>query len=130
MNWPKKLSVRILIIFYGISYLLQNSVFIDRKKVYAAETPSTTNLVAVFVDKNIYQDIKANLVRYTTTYIQKKIANSKAVVFPIDTTTLKAYSINKSPKTAKMDYIELSMHKCGGRLHKKHPTEKRHPTST
>ncbi|MEI6672311.1 MAG: hypothetical protein WCL02_02895 [bacterium] len=74
---------------------MQNSIFIDWKKVYAAENPSTTNLVAVFVDKNIYKDIQANLVRYTTTYIQKKIANSKAVVLPIDTTTLKAHEISQ-----------------------------------
>ncbi len=95
MNWSKKLMVRIFIILYGISYFLQNSVFIDRKKVYGAENPSTTNLVAVFVDKNIYEDIKANLVRYTISYIQKKIANSKAVVFPIDTQTLKAHEISQ-----------------------------------
>lgn len=49
----------------------------------------------MFVDKNIYQNIQANLNRYTTTYIQKKIANSKAVVFPIDTTTLKAHEISQ-----------------------------------
>lgn len=95
MSWPKKLSVRILIVFYGISYFLQNSIFIDWKKVYAAENPSTTNLVAVFVDKDIYKDIQANLVRYTTTYIQKKVANSKAIVLPVDTTTLKAHEISQ-----------------------------------
>ena len=116
MNWPKKLSVRILIIFYGISYLLQNSVFIDRKKVYAAETPSTTNLVAVFVDKNIYQDIKANLVRYTTTYIQKKIANSKAVVFPIDTTTLKAHEISQILENMYFEWLKDQSSKLVGTI--------------
>jgi len=95
MNWIKKLSIRIFIILYALSYFLQNSFFIDWKKVYAAETPSTTNIVAIFVDKNIYPDIKANLVRYTTKYLQKKIANSKAVVLPIDTTTLKAHEISQ-----------------------------------
>ncbi|MCX6825442.1 MAG: VCBS repeat-containing protein [candidate division SR1 bacterium] len=95
MIGSKKVFVRTLIIFYGISYLLQNTLFVDRKKVYAAETPSTTNIVAVFVDKNIYEGIKTNLERYTTSYIQQKIANSKAVVFPIDTTTMKAFEISK-----------------------------------
>jgi hypothetical protein len=74
---------------------LQNSFFIDRKKAYAAENPSTTNIVAVFVDKDIYKDIATNIVRYTTKYIQKKIANSKAVVLPIDTTTLQAHEISQ-----------------------------------
>lgn len=95
MNWLKKLSVRILILLYGVSYLLQNTIFVDRKKVYAAEIASTTNIVAVFVDKNIYESIKTNLVRYTTKYIQKKIANSKVVVLPIDITTLKAHEISQ-----------------------------------
>jgi hypothetical protein len=63
--------------------------------VYAATTGSTTNIVAVFVDKEIYPDITANLERYTKTYIQKKIGNSKAVVFPIDTKTLKAHEISQ-----------------------------------
>ncbi len=95
MNSIQKISVRILLTIYWISYLLQNTIFVDRKKVYAAENPSTTNLVAIFVDKNIYQDIKTNLVRYTTSYIQKKIANSKAIVFPIDTKTFKAHEISQ-----------------------------------
>jgi len=74
---------------------LQNTFFIDRRKVYADDNPSTTNIVAVFVDKDIYQGIKTNLERYTTQYIQKKISNSKAVVFPIDTTTMKAHDISQ-----------------------------------
>jgi hypothetical protein len=93
MNRIKKFCIRTLISIYGISYFLQNSFFIDRKKIYAAENPDTTNIVAVFVDKEIYPKIKADLLRYTTKYIQGKIANSKAVVLPIDTKTLKAHEI-------------------------------------
>jgi len=72
---------------------LQNSFFINRRKVYGAENPSTTNLVAIFVDKEIYPNIQANLERYTKAYLQGKIANSKAVVLPIDTTRMKANDI-------------------------------------
>jgi hypothetical protein len=74
---------------------LQNSFFVDRKKVYAATNPSTTSLIAVIVDKEIYPSIENNLERYTKTYIQGKISNSKAVVLPIDTTTLKAHEISQ-----------------------------------
>ncbi len=49
----------------------------------------------MLVDKNIYETIKTDLVRYTTKYLQKKIANSKAVVLPIDITTLKAHEISQ-----------------------------------
>lgn len=74
---------------------MQNSFFIDRKKVYAATNPDTTNIVAVLVDKNIYQGIKSNLERYAVDYIQKKIDNSKAIVLPIDPSTLKAHEISQ-----------------------------------
>lgn len=95
MNRFKKLGLRIFIILYAVSYILQNSFFIDWRKVYAAENPSMTKLVAIFVDKDIYSDIRTNLVRYTTKYIQQKIANSKAIVLPIDTSTLKAHEISQ-----------------------------------
>jgi len=91
----KKLIVRIFIALYGLSYLLQNSIFVDRKKVYAATTSGTVNIVAVFVDSKIYPDIANNLKRYTISYIQQKIGNSKAVVFPIDTATMKAHEISQ-----------------------------------
>lgn len=63
--------------------------------MYAATTDSTTNIVAVFVDKEIYQNIETNLKRYTTEYIQQKIGNSKAVIFPIDVMTMKAHEISQ-----------------------------------
>ena len=106
MNWTKKLLVRIFIILYGLSYLLQNSFFVDRKKVYAATNPSTTNLVAVFVDKNIYQGIENNLKRYTINYLQQKIGNSKAVVFPIDTTTMKAHEISQMLENMYFEWLK------------------------
>ncbi|MEI7557837.1 MAG: hypothetical protein WCJ45_03210 [bacterium] len=75
--------------------MLQNGAFIDRKKVYAAENPSTTNIIAVFVDKDTYQGIQSDIQRYTTEYIQQKIGNSKAIVFPIDTKKVKAQEISQ-----------------------------------
>ena len=116
MIWSKKLIVRIFIILYGISYFLQNSIFIDRKKVYWAENPNTTNIVAVFVDKNIYQNIKANLIRYTTTYIQKRIGNSKAVVLPIDTTTLKAHEISQILENMYFEWLKDESSKLVGTI--------------
>ena len=74
---------------------MQNSFFINRKGVYAAETPDTTNIVAVFVDKNIYSNIEANLERYTSTYIQGKISNGKVVVLPIDTVIFQAHEVSQ-----------------------------------
>lgn len=95
MNWTKKLFIRILICIYGLSQCLQNSFFINRKNVYAAENSEITNLVAVIVDKDIYGEIKSDIARYTTRYIQAKITNSKAIVLPIDTKTMKAHEISQ-----------------------------------
>ena len=101
---------------YGVSYLLQNSIFVDRRKVYAAENPDTTNLVAVFVDKDIYKDITTDLVRYTTRYIQRKISNSKAIVFPIDTTTLKAHEISQMLENMYFEGLEDEPSKLVGTI--------------
>ena len=114
MNWLKKISIRIFIFIYGASFFLQNSFFVDRKKIYAAENPSTTNLVAVFVDKEIYKDITTNLIRYTTQYIQKKIANSKAIVLPIDTTTLQAHEISQILENIYFEWLKDQSSKLVG----------------
>lgn len=91
---------------YGLSYFLQNSFFVDRKTVYAAGDTNKTNIIAVFVDKDIYQDIKNNLERYTVDYIQKKVSNSKAVVFPIDTKQLKAHEISQMLENMYFEGVE------------------------
>jgi hypothetical protein len=63
--------------------------------VQAEDTITNTNIVAVFVDSNIYEDIKPDLQRYTTQYIQDKLSRTKAVVMPIDASTFKARDIAK-----------------------------------
>ncbi len=116
MNWPNKLAVRILIAIYGISNLLQNGAFIDRKKVYAAENPSTTNIIAVFVDKDTYQGIQSDIQRYTTEYIQQKIGNSKAIVFPIDTKKVKAQEISQILENMYFEWLKDSSSKLIGTI--------------
>jgi hypothetical protein len=53
------------------------------------------NLVAIFVDKEIYSDIKSDIEWYAKDYVQQKIENSQALVFPIDTTNFQAKDIAK-----------------------------------
>lgn len=67
----------------------------SRNKTYAAENPESTKIVAIFVDKDIYPQIKNKLERYSVEYIQQKIANSKAIVLPIDTATIQAHEISQ-----------------------------------
>jgi len=47
---------------------------------------TNTNLVAVIVDKKLYDNnaIRSRVERYATDYIQQKISDSKAIVLPIN----------------------------------------------
>ena len=62
----------------------------------------------MLVDKDLYSNtnLKNSLERYTTQYIQQKISNSKAVVFPLDTTVVKSRDIAKLLENLYYDGIE------------------------
>ena len=62
----------------------------------------------MLVDKDLYsnKNLKNSLERYTTQYIQQKISNSKAVVFPLDTTVVKSRDIAKLLENLYYDGIE------------------------
>jgi hypothetical protein len=91
----KNFGIRIFLIIYGVSYILNSVFFVDRKKVVAENTTTSTNLVAILIDKDLYENIKSNIQSYATDYIQQKISNSKAIVLPINTKTFKAPDITK-----------------------------------
>lgn len=84
-----------IVIFLIIIQSLSNWVFYGIDKVAAAGPVEETKLVAVFVEKNIYEDIKNNLQWYTLQYIQSRFARTKALVFPVDTSTISAIDIQK-----------------------------------
>ncbi|NOZ43620.1 MAG: hypothetical protein GXP45_00325 [bacterium] len=79
----KKIVISFLII-YIFSYFLQSLFFAPWNKVFGEEALHKTQLVAVFVDKNLYNNIHNDVEWYATQYIQKKITNGKAIVFPIN----------------------------------------------
>ena len=80
---------------YCLSYFLQSWFFVDFGAVFAESSLKRTHLVAVFVDKDIYQDAKSDVEWYATDYIQKRISNSKALVLPINTKNFKAIDLVK-----------------------------------
>jgi hypothetical protein len=73
-----------------------------------ANTPQTTsNIVAIVIDKDLYEsNLRSNIDRYTSNYIQQKISNSKAIVFPINTTNIKARDIAKMLESLYYEGIE------------------------
>ena len=107
MEWiSRKISIRTFVSLYAISYILQSFFFVNRKNVYAAETTSLTNIVAVLVDKDIYPNNQQDIQRYTTQYIQKKLNNTKAIVLPINTKNIKAFEISKMLENIYFDGIK------------------------
>ena len=69
-------------------YVPENMLgWIDQTQAGSSETVS---LVAVYVDASLYadSDLKQDIDRYANTYIQSRLPQSKAVIMPIDTTTI------------------------------------------
>jgi len=64
--------------------------------VFANTPKENTHLVAIIVDRTLYNGTaKTSIDRYATQYIQSKISNSHAIVFPIDKATITAPDIAK-----------------------------------
>ena len=66
---------------YLITYLLQSFFFAD--KLFAEETITNHNIVAIFVDETIANGLSNELTRYTTTYIPQRLDNAVPLVFPL-----------------------------------------------
>jgi len=106
-NLIKKYSVLFVGMIYMLSYFFQSLSFFNfsliLNTVYAEDQLDYTNLVAVFVDDKIYDDIENDMQRYAQEYIQwedssnryNSISNSKAIVLPIDTDNMSASDITK-----------------------------------
>lgn len=63
--------------------------------VQAAWPVEENKLVAIFVQQSIYDSLQTNLQRYALQYIQARFPRTKALVFPVDTTTITANEIQK-----------------------------------
>ncbi|MDD3263232.1 MAG: VCBS repeat-containing protein [Candidatus Absconditabacteria bacterium] len=65
-----------------------------------------TNLIAVFVDKDVYQNSKNSIERYATDYIQQRVSNSKALILPINTQNFKAIDLVRMLENMYFDGIK------------------------
>lgn len=99
----KKFLATFIIIIYSLSIFFYDFL---RFGVSAEDTIESTNLVAIFVDEDIYDDIENDIERYASDYIQGTISNTKAIVYPINTTTFKAQDITKMLENMYFDWIE------------------------
>ena len=90
----KKICLLSTIIVYCASFLMQsNLVFFQTR---AAENgASRVNIVAILVDKKIYNDISSELQWYARDYVQKQLSETKALVMPLDLSNISAYDIHR-----------------------------------
>ena len=91
MNWKKTkiIAIVVLAIFIVHQILSGNYWFFSNliKKTYAEEQLVKQNIVLVFVEKKLYDNLKDELVRYSRNYIQEKNPNTIALTLPIDKDT-------------------------------------------
>ena len=91
----QKKQIIFFITIYILSYFLNAFFFVNFSKIKAEDSLKSTNIIAILVDQNIYNDLSSEIKRYTIEYIQKEISNSKAVVLPINIENFKAQDITK-----------------------------------
>ncbi|HCB52057.1 TPA: hypothetical protein DEP21_05875 [Patescibacteria group bacterium] len=93
--FDKKYSIWFLLIIYVLSYFMQSWFFVDAGSITTESVQKRTHLVAVIVDKDIYQNLKSDVEWYATEYIQNQISDSKAIILPITTKNFRANEITK-----------------------------------
>ncbi len=102
----QKKQITFFITIYILSYLLNTFFFINFNKTKAEDSLRSTNIVAILVDQNIYNNLSSDIQRYTKDYIQKEISNSKAVVLPINIQNFKAQDITKILENMYFDWLK------------------------
>ena len=93
----KRLLALFVLFWYLASNLLSYLGYINRNTVSADSNNknTSTQLVAVLVDDQIYPSIEKDLKRYTTQYLQKNYPLSKALVLKINTKEYSAPELTK-----------------------------------
>jgi hypothetical protein len=99
-----KTIIRILIVLYALTLFFHD--LIRYGGVFAEQTTPSTNIVVVLVDEEIHANLKPQIQRYASSYIQGKIPYSKALVFPINTSTFQASDISKMLENIYHDGID------------------------
>ena len=106
-NPSLKFKIYGLLIVYMLAWFGQSLMPFFQSDIFANEKKATTNVVALIIDKNLYtNNLKDSVDWYATNYIQQKISNSKAIIFPINVENIKARDIAKMIESMYYDGIE------------------------
>lgn len=102
-----KFKIYGLLITYMVSWLGQSWMPFLQSSIFANEKKANINIVALLVDKDLYNgSLKDDINRYASRYIQSKLSNSRAIIFPLNTTTIHAQDIAKMLENIYYDGVE------------------------
>lgn len=94
MSLKTKTGIGILLCVYFLSHSFTQWIFGFSSNVYAAEQ-TQENIIAVFVDTNIYDKHTGEINWYAQEYLQSQSSNTKALLLPLDKNNFQASDIRK-----------------------------------
>lgn len=89
-----KTTIGILLCVYFFSHSFTQWIFGYTPSAYAADE-AHENIIAVIVDKNIYDKYRNDIDRYAQEYLQSQNTDTKALLLPLNKDNFKAYDIRK-----------------------------------
>ena len=101
----KRICLLSTIIIYCASFLIESNFALFEVWAQEKNTP-LVNIVAVLVDDKIYNWISWWLSWYTSSYIQNELADTKALVIPLDLTNIHAYDIYRMMENIYFDGLK------------------------
>ncbi|MDR2416444.1 MAG: hypothetical protein LBD75_07825 [Candidatus Peribacteria bacterium] len=104
-NQRKKTFILSTLIVYLVSLFTQWFSVLFEVRAQNANIPHV-NMVAVFVDDNIYDKLNTDIQWYATQYIQQEIPESKALVMPLNLNNIDALQIHQMLENIYFDGLE------------------------
>ena len=104
LKW-KKIWILVTIVIYCASFLMQSNFVFFQTWAQEVNLPRV-NIVAILVDDDIYWWISNWLRWYASQYVQWKLADTKALVMPIDLDNIKAYDIYRMMENIYFDWLK------------------------
>ena len=103
LRW-KKFRILSTIFVYCITFVLQSNFALFQVWAQEKNIPRV-NIVAVLVDDKIYDSISGWISSYTS-YIQKNLSETKALVMPINLNNIDSYDIHRMMENIYFDWLK------------------------
>lgn len=103
LKWKKILIVSIILV-YVASFLLQSNFM--SFQIWAQEkNKPRVNVVTILVDNDIFNSISDSVESYAN-YVQSKLADTKALVMPLDLKNISAYDVYRMMENIYFDWLK------------------------